>query len=78
MPGRGREDSNFDMTNWKSDARACPREAAEPVSIGIHKSLEILEYREPYRICGVQSFGEKWASWRKMSRLGQLVRPELK
>jgi hypothetical protein len=26
-----------DMANWKSDALACPREAAEPLSVEVHK-----------------------------------------
>ena len=33
----GREDLNFDMANSKSDAVACPREAAEPLSVEIYK-----------------------------------------
>jgi hypothetical protein len=33
----GREDSNLEMANWKSDALACPREAAELLSVEIHK-----------------------------------------
>jgi hypothetical protein len=49
------------MANWKSDALACPRGAAEPLFMGIHKPFETLEFREPYRIRGVQSFGDKWA-----------------
>jgi hypothetical protein len=36
----------------------CPREAAEPLSVEIHKSRETFEFREPYRIDGVQSLGE--------------------
>jgi hypothetical protein len=49
----GREDSNS-----KPDALACPRGFAELHFIGIHKQLETLEFREPYRIRGVQSSGE--------------------
>ena len=51
----------------ESDALACPRGAAEPLFVEIHNSLETFGFREPYRICGVQSFGEKWAIWRIMS-----------
>jgi hypothetical protein len=54
----GREDSNLDMANSKPDALACPRGFAEPHFIGIHKHLETLEFREPYRIRGVQRSGE--------------------
>jgi hypothetical protein len=57
----GPEDSNLEMANWKSDAIACPRGAAEPLFVGIPKPFETLKFREPYRIRGVQSFGDKWA-----------------
>jgi hypothetical protein len=63
------------MANWKSDALACSRGAAEPVSVEIHKSFEALKFRKPYRICGVQRFGEKWAFWRIMNRLCRLGVP---
>jgi hypothetical protein len=65
----GREDSNLDMANWKSDALACPRVSAEPLFVELHKALETFEFREPYRIGGVQSFGEKRATRRIISRL---------
>jgi hypothetical protein len=61
----GRENPNLDMADWKSDALACPKRAAEPVSVELHNPFEMLEFREPYRICGVQSFGDKWADRRK-------------
>jgi len=48
-----------------SDALACPRGVAEP-PFEIHKAFETLEFPEPYRICGVQRFGEKWAFRRIM------------
>jgi hypothetical protein len=51
----------------ESDALDRPRGAAEPLFAEIQKSFETLEFREPYRICGVQSFGEKWAFRRIMS-----------
>jgi hypothetical protein len=51
----------------ESNALVRPRGAAEPLFVEIHKSFETLEFREPYRICGVQSFGEKWAFRRIMS-----------
>src|SRR5882762_2083008 len=55
------------MANWKSDALACPREAAKPLSA---KSVSNSKrFREPYRIGEVQSFGEKWTFWRIISRL---------
>src|SRR5450631_476086 len=57
------------MANWKSDALDCPRGAAEAVFVEKHKSFETFEFREPYQICGVQSFGEKRAFRRKMTRL---------
>src|SRR6266852_5754599 len=56
----------------KSDALACPREAAEPLSTEVHKQFETFEFREPYRIGGVQSFGEKRAFRRIISRLWRL------
>ena len=62
----GREDSNFDM-GLESDALACLRGAAEHLFVKIHKSLGTLLFREPYRMCGVQSFGEKWVFRRIMS-----------
>jgi hypothetical protein len=65
----GREDLNLEMVNWISDAIACPREATEPVFVELHKSLETSEFREPYRIGGVQSFGEKRVFRRIISRL---------
>jgi hypothetical protein len=55
----GRKDSNLYMAILKSDALACPRGAAEPHFVRIHKPLEKLKFREPYRIGGVQSSGEK-------------------
>jgi hypothetical protein len=60
------------MANSKSDALACPKGAAEPRFVNIHKPLETFEFREPYRIRRVQSFGEKWAFRRRMSRLCRL------
>jgi hypothetical protein len=33
----GREESNLEIANWKSDAFACPREDAEPLSVMVHK-----------------------------------------
>lgn len=30
----------------------------------VRKQLETFEFREPYQIGEVQSFGEKWAFWR--------------
>jgi hypothetical protein len=56
----------------ESDALAYPRGAAEPRFVEIRKSFETLEFRKPYRICGVQSFGEKWAFRRIMSGLCRL------
>jgi hypothetical protein len=61
----------------KSDALACPRETAEPLSAEVHKLFETLEFRKPYRICGVQSFGEKWA-FRRLTGPGLSIwSPEL-
>src|ERR1700704_20163 len=58
LPGWGGSIRNLDMANWKSDALACPRGAAEPLFAELHKSLETFGFREPYRIGGVQSSGE--------------------
>jgi hypothetical protein len=55
----GREDSNLEMANWKSAALACPRGTTELHFVKIHKPLEKLKFREPYRIREVQSSGEK-------------------
>jgi hypothetical protein len=55
----GREDSNLDRTNSKSDVVACPRGVEEPHFTTIHKPLETFEFREPYRIRRVQSSGDK-------------------
>jgi hypothetical protein len=54
----GREASNFDM-GLESDALAYLRGAAEHLFVKIHKSLGTQLFREPYRMCGDQSFGEK-------------------
>jgi hypothetical protein len=51
----------------ESDALGCPRGAAEPLFIEIYRPFETLDFREPYRIRGVQSFGDKWAFRRIMS-----------
>jgi len=51
----------------ESDALACPRGAAEPLFVEIHRPFETLEFREPYRIRRVRSFGDKWAFRRIMS-----------
>jgi len=45
------------------------RVSAEPLFVELHKALETFEFREPYRIGGVQSFGEKRATRRIISRL---------
>ena len=77
-PGRtheclaGREDSNLYLTNSKSVAVACSRGVPKPLFVEFHKLLETFEFREPYRIFRVQSFGEEWAIRRKMSRLCRL------
>ena len=60
------------MAISKSDALACSRGATEPHSTRLHKPLETFEFREPYRIRRVQSFGEKWDIRRRMSRLCRL------
>jgi hypothetical protein len=46
----GREDSNLDMTNSKSDPVVCPRGAEEPHFTTIRKPLGTFEFREPYQI----------------------------
>ena len=57
------------MTNSKLDALTCPREVAEPLSAEVRKQLKTFKFREPYRIDRVQSFGEKRAFRRMLSRL---------
>jgi hypothetical protein len=54
----GRQESNLDMAISKADALARPRGFAEHHFMRIHKPLETFEFREPYRIGGVQSSGE--------------------
>ena len=49
------------------NALACPRGAAESLFVKIHRPFKTLEFREPYRIRGVQSFGDKWVFRRIMS-----------
>jgi hypothetical protein len=56
-PWLGREDSNLDMASWKSGSLACLRGGAEPFFVEILKSFGTFEFREPHRICGLQSFG---------------------
>ena len=48
---------------WRigSDALARPRGVAEPIFVTVCRLFERLEFRVPYRIRGVQSFGDKWA-----------------
>jgi hypothetical protein len=43
----GRADSNLDMANWKSDALACLRGAAQPFFVEIRKPFGTFEFREP-------------------------------
>jgi hypothetical protein len=50
-------------------ALACPSEAAEPLSAEVLKQLQTFEFREPYRMDGVQSFGEKQEFRRTIARL---------
>jgi hypothetical protein len=59
---------DLDMANSKSDSLARSRRIAEPHPARIHKPLETFEFREPYQICRVRSFGEKRAFWRRMSQ----------
>ena len=54
----GAGDSSFDNDELNSDSLARPSEAAEPLLVGHRKPFETLEFREPYRIRGVQSFGD--------------------
>src|ERR1700692_4009531 len=65
------------MAISKSDPLACPRGVAKPHFIRIHKRLETLEFREPYRIRRVQSSGEKRAIRRRMGGLFQVRSPKL-
>ena len=51
----------------ETDALACPRGAAESHCLETHRSFETLEFREPYRIRGVQSLGDKGVFRRIMS-----------
>jgi hypothetical protein len=68
----GAAGANLDMAISKSDPLACPRGVAKPHFIRIHKRLETLEFREPYRIRRVQSSGEKRAIRRRMAGLFRL------
>jgi hypothetical protein len=46
---------------------ACPRGAAESLFVESHRPFKSSEFREPYRIRGVQSFGDERAFRRTMS-----------
>ena len=46
------------------DFLPCPRRTAELLLVKIHRPFETLEFRGPYWMRGVQSFGDKWALWR--------------
>lgn len=66
------------MAKLESDALACPRGAAEPLFVEIHRPFETLEFRKPYRIRGVQSFGDKWAFSENNERALPRRSPEFK
>jgi hypothetical protein len=55
----------------ESDALACPRRGPKTPFVEIRRPLEMLEFREPYRIGGVQSFGDEWVFRRIMSAPGR-------
>jgi hypothetical protein len=57
---------------------ACPRETAEPPSVDAHKQLGMIEFREPYRIGGVQRFGEKWGLSENNREMLPVRSPKLK
>jgi hypothetical protein len=59
LAGAGGTESRYG--ELEPGALAYPRGAAEPLFLEIHRLFETLEFREPYRIRGVQSFGDKWA-----------------
>ena len=63
----GREDSNLDMANWNRMLLPVREESQNLISSKFIMPFETLEFREPYRIRGVQSFGDKWAFRRIMS-----------
>jgi hypothetical protein len=65
----GREDSNRDMANWIRMLSPVREESQHLFFVEIHRPFETLDFREPYRIRGVQSFGEKRAFRRIISRL---------
>jgi hypothetical protein len=65
---RGRED----LANWNQMLSPVREKPQNLFPLKFMSPSKILEFREPYRICGVQSFGEKWAFRRKMSRLCRL------
>jgi hypothetical protein len=64
----GWEDSNLNMAVRNQILFPVQEEAPEPQFIETPKPLETFEFREPYRIRRVQSFREKWAIRRRMSR----------
>jgi hypothetical protein len=57
----GREDSNRDMASWIRMLSPVREESQNPFFVEVHRPFETLEFRAPYRIRGVQSFGDKWA-----------------
>jgi hypothetical protein len=63
------EYSKLDMVNSKSDVLACSRVAAKPLPAEVYKQFQTFEFREPYRMDGVQSFGENGLSENKIGRL---------
>ena len=70
-PGAGDFDLGI-MAIWKSDALGYSRAARKLYLVRTHKHLETLEFREPYRIRGVQSSGDNWAIRRRMVGLYRL------
>ena len=55
----GREDSNRDMANWIRMLSPVREESQNLFFVEVHRPFETLEFREPYRIRGVQSCGER-------------------
>jgi hypothetical protein len=72
-----REDSNRDMANWIRMLSPVREESQNLFFVEVHRPSETLDFREPYRIRGVQSFGEKRAFRRIIWPALPIESPEL-
>ena len=67
LAGAGSGHLNFDMAIWNRMLSLVREEPPELFSSEIRRPFETFEFREAYRIRGVQSFGDKWVFRRIMS-----------